>query len=260
MTQTDSSGGTTENRAPLLPTRQMIDFEGLVNCRDLGGLALEQSGVTRSGVFYRSETPQLMTADDVRRARDKLGIGRVVDLRGKKIRGQDLGGSGPLGDEGRGVNIDFLELAGGMDVVEQSPEGFLLDLLDCGAGPLGAFLEYFVGTDAAVLVHCHTGKDRTGFVVALTLALAGVRDSEIIADYGMSGPIFETMMANLSANGMAVPPTAPPFAHHPPSPDGITAMLKRLRSEWPSPEAWAIEHGIDRDLVTRTRARLAPQD
>ena len=158
---------------PPASARQMIDFEGLVNCRDLGGLALEGFGVTRSGVLYRSETPQLMTPADVARAVGELGIGRVVDLRGKSMLGKDLGGSGPVGGDGRGVNIDFLEMAGGMSVVEQSPDGLLVHLLDCGGPPYKAFLEQFVSTDAAVLVHCHTGKDRTGFVVAMTLALAG---------------------------------------------------------------------------------------
>ncbi len=237
-------------------TRRMIDFEGLVNGRDLGGLSLETSGVTLSGVLFRSETPQLMTPADVRRSQEELGIGRVVDLRGPF--GTELGGSGPLGDGGRGVNIDFWKLANGFNV-HQSPDAFLSDLLGYGAKPLETFLDHFVSTDAAVLVHCHTGKDRTGFVIALTLVLAGVRDAEIIADYSMSGPIFETMMANLEANGMGVPASAPAFAQHRPSAGGITAMLKRLRADWPSPEAWALDHGIHRELIERTRRRLTPQ-
>lgn len=238
-------------------TRQMIDFEGVVNCRDLGGLPCTGSGVTTSGVFFRSETPQLMTPADVKRAQETFGIGRVVDLRGKKMLGLELGGSGPLGANGRGFNIDFFELAGGMDAIDPSPDGFLLQLLDCGGKPFETFLEYFVGTDEGVLVHCHTGKDRTGFIVAMTLALVGVSDDDIIADYEMSGPIFETMMANLTESGMPVPPDAPAYAQHRPSPEGITLMLERLRAEWPSPEAWAIDRGINPALIERTRARLA---
>ena len=167
--------------------RQNIDFEGLVNCRDLGGLTLENSGVTRNGVFFRSETPQLMTEADLKRARNEFGIGRVVDLRGKKFLGKDLlDGSGPLGDDGRGVRMDFFELAGGIENIDPSPDGFLRHLLNGGEKPLEVFLEHFVNTDKAVLVHCHTGKDRTGFIVAATLALAGVTDAEIVTDYEMS--------------------------------------------------------------------------
>lgn len=236
----------------------MIDFEGVVNARDLGGLALAEGGLTRSGVLLRSETPQLMTEADVARALDQFGIGRVVDLRGTRMLGKDLGGSGPIGDDGRGANIDFLEMAGGMDVVEKSPEGLLVHLLDCGGPPYKAFLELFASTEAAVLVHCHTGKDRTGFVVAMTLAIAGVRDDEIIADYEMSGPIFETMMANLVARGMAVPKEAPAYALHKPSSDGLRAMLARLRADWASPADWALQQGIPPEIVARARARLTP--
>ena len=244
-----------KNERPELP-RQMIDFEGLVNCRDVGGLALQGSGVTRSGVLFRSETPQLMTATDVARAITEFGIGRVIDLRGTTMMGRALGGSGPLGDEGRGINIDFLELAGGMDKVEKSPEGLLVDLLDCGGPPFKAFLEQFVATDAPVLVHCHTGKDRTGFVVALTLALVGARDEDIIADYEMSSPIFATMMANLAAKGLGVPADAPAYALHKPSSEGLRAMFARLRAEWPSPEDWALGQGIDAATIAAARRRL----
>ncbi|WP_284163427.1 tyrosine-protein phosphatase [Frigidibacter sp. SD6-1] len=238
------------------PIRQMIGFEGLVNCRDVGGLPLEQGGVTRYGVLYRSETPQLMTPSDVRRACEDLGIGRVIDLRGARFQDRDLGGSGPIGADSRGVNIDFLELAGGIDAMDPSPDGFLPSLLDCGARPLTAFLASFAGTMTPVLVHCHTGKDRTGFIIALTLALSGVRDRDIVADYVMSVPIFDRMMANLEAAGMPVPPQAPAYARDKPSATGITAMLDRLRAEWSTPQAWARDHGIDDDLIAMARARL----
>src|SRR5262249_60275632 len=38
-----------------------------------------------------------------------------------------------------------------------------------------------------IVVHCHAGKDRTGVVVALLLALAGVSDETIAQDYALSG-------------------------------------------------------------------------
>jgi protein-tyrosine phosphatase len=37
-----------------------------------------------------------------------------------------------------------------------------------------------------VLVHCHGGKDRTGIVVALLLALAGTPRATIVADYALT--------------------------------------------------------------------------
>jgi hypothetical protein len=192
-----------------------------------------------------------MTEADVERARVELGIGRVVDLRGKRS-----GGSGLLGASGRGVIMSFFRLAGGMDRVDKTPDGFLSSLLDVGASPLGAFFQYFVETDEAVLVHCHTGKDRTGFVVAMTLALVGVADDDIVTDYVRTVPVFETLMANLAHAGYAVRTVAPSFARHAPSEEGMVAMLARLRAEWSSPEAWAHDQGIEPELIERVRARL----
>jgi hypothetical protein len=143
-----------------------------------------------------------------------------------------------------------------MDRVDKSPDGFLSSLLDVGAAPLGVFFEHLVETDEAVLVHCHTGKDRTGFVVAMTLALVGVADNDIVADYLRTVPVFDAMMANLMAAGHPVRPTAPSFAQHAPSKHGIVAMLARLRAEWSSPEAWAHDQGIEPELIERVRARL----
>ena len=39
----------------------------------------------------------------------------------------------------------------------------------------------------AVLVHCAAGKDRTGVVVALALAAAGVSRGAVVADYVATG-------------------------------------------------------------------------
>lgn len=232
-----------------------IDFEGLVNARDVGGPAAgSERGPDvrmRTGVLFRSETPELMTAADVARATEEFGIGRVIDLRGE-LRG----GSGSLGDDGRGVIMDFFGLAGGIGSIDDSADGFLPSLLDHGAAPLATFLRLFVETDATVLVHCHTGKDRTGFIIAMTLALVGVADADIVADYERSQPVFDAMIDNLASAGRGVPADAPEYARHPPSTATITALLARLRADWSSPLAWAEEHGIEADLVERVRVRL----
>ena len=42
------------------------------------------------------------------------------------------------------------------------------------------------------LVHCSAGKDRTGIVVALILAVLGVPDEVIAADYGLSASYLDS--------------------------------------------------------------------
>src|SRR5262249_14222437 len=60
------------------------------------------------------------------------------------------------------------------------------------AAAVGAIADAPTG---GVLVHCQVGRDRTGIVVALVLALAGVPDEAIVDDYVASEaelrPVFE---------------------------------------------------------------------
>ncbi|MDH4366470.1 MAG: tyrosine-protein phosphatase [Acidimicrobiia bacterium] len=227
-------------------------FEGLVNARDLGGLPVAGGGSVRSGRLYRSETPQLMTAADVARAVGDLGVTRVIDLRGPRGRG-----SGPLGADGRGLVIDYFDLAGGHEAQHDlTPDGFLPNQLGLGASVVGMVLKELVAADGATLIHCHTGKDRTGYMVAMILAVLGVPDAEIVADYCRSIPVFETMMANLRAAALAVTDDAPAYARHAPSPAGVTAMLERLRAGWASADDYLVAHGVPAELPARARSVL----
>jgi len=76
-------------------------------------------------------------------------------------------------------------------VLEQSPAQMAAIVRAVvGAGPGG------------VLVHCHAGKDRTGLVVALLLALAGVPHQLIAEDYAASAaglqPLFDGWLAEVA--------------------------------------------------------------
>ena len=49
--------------------------------------------------------------------------------------------------------------------------------------------------EGGVVVHCQIGKDRTGLVCALLLALAGVADDAIAADYAASESRVQPLVA-----------------------------------------------------------------
>ncbi|HQT63232.1 MAG: hypothetical protein B7Z75_00765 [Acidocella sp. 20-57-95] len=53
------------------------------------------------------------------------------------------------------------------------------------------FAALLQGDALPLLVHCHAGKDRTGFVVAMLLAAAGISRDDIIDDYIMSAHYFQ---------------------------------------------------------------------
>jgi len=50
-------------------------------------------------------------------------------------------------------------------------------------GGLGAAVSAIAESEPGIIIHCLAGRDRTGIVVAVTLAAIGVPDDEIVADY-----------------------------------------------------------------------------
>ena len=66
-----------------------VVLEGLVNCRDLGGLRRTDGTVTPSGVFFRSENLDRITATGWDQLH-ALGVRTIVDLRQPRERAKDV--------------------------------------------------------------------------------------------------------------------------------------------------------------------------
>jgi hypothetical protein len=109
----------------------------------------------------------------------------------------------------------------------------------------------------AVLVHCHAGKDRTGIVVALVLALFGVSDTEIADDYALTAqniePLIIEWLDNMSADPLErqrLRELAMPHA------DAMLEALTYLRSRFGSAEAYLRAGGVSDRQLARLRERL----
>ena len=55
-----------------LPPTQLVDLEGCLNFRDLGGYAARDGRKVRTGRLYRSDALHHMTRADVRRVRQRI--------------------------------------------------------------------------------------------------------------------------------------------------------------------------------------------
>ncbi len=55
--------------------------------------------------------------------------------------------------------------------------------LAVAGGGLAAAVAAIAESEPGIVIHCLAGRDRTGIVVAMTLAAIGVPDEEIVADY-----------------------------------------------------------------------------
>ena len=66
-----------------------LHVEGLVNARDLGGLKRKDGSATPFGVFYRSESVDLILGDGWQQLYD-AGIRTIVDLRQHSESDKDM--------------------------------------------------------------------------------------------------------------------------------------------------------------------------
>jgi protein tyrosine/serine phosphatase len=136
----------------------------------------------------------------------------------------------------------------------------------CGRGrpaqTLGAVLRMIAATPDgnATLVHCTAGKDRTGVVVALALALCGVPREAIAADYALSDNIYERWVAAGVADpdepGMHLAAAARiPFMCA--DKQDILTTLDVLEQRFGSIEAWATQAaGLEALQLEALRRRL----
>ena len=173
-----------------------VALEGSCNCRDLGGLATAGGGRTRSGRVFRSDA--LATLTDADRGRlAELGIRAVYDLRTEEERQrapnrlpagtpvQHVRGFIPRGNREmfEAINTGRMTAAEARATMREQYERLALDHTDM----LGAVYRNLLAADGAPgLVHCASGKDRTGVGVALLLLAVGVERDAVFEDYLLS--------------------------------------------------------------------------
>jgi protein tyrosine/serine phosphatase len=158
-----------------------LDWPGLVNVRDLGGLPVD-GGTVRDGALIRSESLTRLDAA-ARHVLREAGVSRIVDLR----RPNESPEVHPFADEASYVNLPVEDPADDKGAAETMGDVYV-ELLDARpdlfAAALGAIADAPPG---AVLVHCAAGKDRTGVVTALALSIAGAEPEVVAADYALTG-------------------------------------------------------------------------
>ncbi|MDL5159718.1 tyrosine-protein phosphatase [Actinomycetospora termitidis] len=230
---------------------------GALNFRDLGGLPAGPGRRTRRGVLFRSDTLQALTDDDVALLVDRLGLEVVIDLRiGDEAVQQ---GRGPLvGRDVTYLNAPLREAEPNDEPPARQALLFSLMHLEAPTSVLGSVIRAaaaFAGRPT--VVHCAAGKDRTGLVVALLLALAGVDRAAIVADYLASGPNMDAVKARFAtwpryASHMATVAPELYMAHEP----TIPGLFEALDGRYGGVRGWALARGIDEGLLDRFPALL----
>jgi protein-tyrosine phosphatase len=270
-------------------TDRWLRLDGTTNTRDLGGLPTTDGGTTMPGRILRSDNLQTLSEDDVRRLVDEVRLRQVIDLR--TTAEVLLEGRGPLRAVAevehrhftllpeRGHHTDVFAVEDD-DPLDDLPQDWVETLLppqetehDARESPaVRAYLGYLQhrgeavvdalraladATTGASLVHCAAGKDRTGVVVALALAVAGVPHEEIVADYAMTADVIDALVAKLAASPTyAEDMTRRDVASHTPRAETMQRVLELVDERFGGPTAWLEEHGFGADEQLRLRARL----
>jgi protein-tyrosine phosphatase len=172
----------------------MLQVEGLLNLRDLGGLPIDEGGETRFGRLLRSDSPHQLDEAGARALAD-AGVRTVIDLRTASERADRpnlLASVANMECVVAPIFEDDHEFPPGLTT---ATDVYCWWLRDLGTGVKAAVSGIADARSAPILVHCHAGKDRTGVVVAIVLLLAGVDTDAIADDYALSGVQLAEMLA-----------------------------------------------------------------
>lgn len=236
-----------------------------VNFRDLGGLPIAGGGHIRSGLVFRSGSPQFLSVGDARRLVRETGIRLVLDLRYAHESAAE--GHGPMADSGArllnvpvvgagGAHVEMKVLAGHSDHLG----GHYISYVQRNAGALATALGALAEPGGLpALVHCAAGKDRTGVLVAVLLAALDVPDHAIVRDYAETAANLPDIMANLRtapsyAATIGLRPLDDPFAQSPP--ETMQRFLDWLAAEYGSARDMLLGAGLDAVALDTLHDRL----
>jgi protein-tyrosine phosphatase len=201
------------------PVPRHIAFERLYNFRDAGGYRTGDGRSVRYARLYRSDSLGKLSARDWDQFRS-LGVRMVIDLRHRHE--VEARGRIPDSDGIRYHNISIehrpYDQAALSPAIE--PARFLADryaeLTEDGGAEIRQVLELLAADGGApVVIHCAAGKDRTGVLTALILALLGVADDDIVADYARTGLVTDRLIAEWRAHNGGEMPSWPAFGQAP---------------------------------------------
>jgi protein-tyrosine phosphatase len=177
--------------------RRRILLEGAVNFRDLGGYPARPGRQTRWNRVYRADNLAGLTEADLTLL-ETLGLTTLIDFRlpmEREMHPDRL----PPGSSIRCVELGFLP-EGTLEMLSLVKRG-TIDVAELERRVIGQYrlfcldhIEEFRQTFAIasepdnhpLLLHCTSGKDRTGVAVALLLLAIGVPRETVLEDYSLT--------------------------------------------------------------------------
>ncbi len=239
-----------------------LPLVGLHNARELGGWYTPE-GVTKYGVFLRTDLHEQVTEEDLAFLRD-YGVTMDVDLRNASElkRTPD-----PLREKPWCEYVHMPTVEENPDQ-EVDPSKFIPDpnfsmakvyvrMADERKNWVRGVFEAFGRCEGAAMFHCTMGKDRTGIITALLLGNCGVSNEDIIADYCVTqvylGRIIEIYQVKWASEDRDREKVKSMFGT---PPENMETLLKHLNEKYGGIPAYLRACGVSDELAAKLKARL----
>ncbi|MFG1640154.1 tyrosine-protein phosphatase [Amycolatopsis sp. NPDC049252] len=247
-------------------------WDGFFNTRDLGGLPTKSGKTTGYGAFFRSADLRFVTDAGWAQARE-AGVRTVVDLRNDdeirprfesrtaqagsaQFTAHSAGPATPTGITRLEVPLDDIDDVEfwqqvNRDQLNGTPLYYPL-FLQRKAGRCAAVIKAIAHADpGGVLFHCGAGRDRTGLITLLLLALTDVEPKAIAADYALSAEAVKALFAAMGTDDQGPVVKAILAKRGATAEEAVLAALDGF-----DVEHYLLEAGVSRDELRSVRHRL----
>jgi protein-tyrosine phosphatase len=237
---------------------------GMLNLRDVGGLATADGRRVALGRLYRSDAP---IVGDPAPALRPWPPRTVVDLRSA---GEAALATHPLASSATTIiniplfrDLDPARMARRTGAPPADLATIYRALMRGASRSIVEVVEVVARSPGPLLLHCAAGKDRTGVATAVTLAAVGVRPEAIVGDYVRTEESLEGLPERLAhgwsdthrdATMRRLTVERPELLRAPAA--AIEAVLETLES-WPGgTTGWLLHHGLTPDVLDALSERL----
>ncbi len=242
-----------------------IQFEGILNFRDLGGYSTLSGRLVKRRWIFRSGELRFMTDNDFYKLKNEVGIKSILDLT-NEITEQNPADITRLVNGG--IRVYSAQFSTGQTHNKEGEEyqnftnmgeaylwriGYqqyskrIIEALEILADP----------ANYPLLFHCAAGKDRTGILAAIMLGLLNVVDDDIVTDYILSATSMLELRKRWKPDSLmgGMVKDLPEYTWGA-EPDSMYLFLAGLRQKYGSISEYVKSSGASANLIERLQNTL----